>query len=342
MQQLTLWDTSPVSTEAPQKTLCLPNPFAAKQLRTLGKKLTSEIEQRFHSAVSYQRPTPRRIRQIEAHEAIGRKLQTIQNWCFQLAKWHEQGDIHSLLSNLRTFKVLELLNECLELKQESLNHQFVTHQDLLLSQGIRTVEHLHQAMTLLRPFVLKEDPVDVQIRSLERQLVGTTIKDFFPTPDVIIEQMLSYVPLNSDLRYLEPSAGNGAIADFLREKGISSDVIEISPSLREILKLKQHSFKGSDFLEFPSTYRYHVILQNPPFSSQIAHIQKAVLHLEPSGTLVTIASAGIVQNSSKKYKEFREWLEHYHHIILDLPPNSFLKAPIRGTGVNTVLLVIYN
>jgi hypothetical protein len=94
-----------------------------------------------------------------------------------------------------------------------------------------------------------------------------------------------------------------------------------------------------DFLEMIPGNFDHVVM-NPPFEklADIDHIRHAWDFLKPGGTLVSVASASVAFNSTKKAQAFREFVDDCGEII-PLPEGAF-KQSDRPTNVNTVLVVL--
>ena len=86
-------------------------------------------------------------------------------------------------------------------------------------------------------------------------------------------------------------------------------VIEINPTLRDLLETKGYNVVDCDFLEH--TGEYDRIVMNPPFEKgqDIDHVRHAYELLKPGGKLVAIMSEGSFYRGDKKATEFREWLE---------------------------------
>jgi len=73
----------------------------------------------------------------------------------------------------------------------------------------------------------------------ERALVGQKVGfDFFPTPKPLATRMAELADIKQGDTVLEPSAGNGNLADAAREAGGNVDTLEISSQLRNVLALK--------------------------------------------------------------------------------------------------------
>jgi hypothetical protein len=163
--------------------------------------------------------------------------------------------------------------------------------------------------------------------------------DFFFTPDAVVNEMLSQLPLPCDavFKMLEPSAGQGHILDLVKENFPNAEymVIEQNPNHCTRLKEKGYSPIQADFMEVePSPI--DVVLMNPPFTYEMEHIRHAYEFLDEDGVLITIASAGVLDKGTKKGKGFREWFDSVEGYDYILPQNSFKES---GTGVSTKMLI---
>lgn len=184
-----------------------------------------------------------------------------------------------------------------------------------------------------------EDPV----KRMERDLVGKNVGvDFFPTPPALVERLVEEADIEPGMRVLEPSAGKGDIADALRTAGAEVDVVELSPTLQEILRAKGHNVMASDFVEFtPPEGGYDRIVMNPPFSNGMDadHVQLAYGMLKPGGRLVAITGEGIHFRQDAKAAAFRAWLDARAGVATKLPEGSF-KSSFRPTGVATRVVIV--
>jgi 16S rRNA G1207 methylase RsmC len=141
----------------------------------------------------------------------------------------------------------------------------------------------------------------------------------------------------------EPEAGTGDIADAIREACPDNklSVIEIWPSLREILELKGHNLVDRDFLQHDQLYDR--IIMNPPFENgqDIDHLQHAYNLLKPGGRVVSIMCEGVFFREDKKSSSFRQWLEECGGYSEELPEDTFKNAKsLRQTGVRARVVVI--
>jgi len=184
---------------------------------------------------------------------------------------------------------------------------------------------------------------------------------FFPTPLTGIEAMWSLMGDDSFFKYqassesqkgfvtvLEPSAGIGAIADFIKSQGdnVFVDTVEILPENQAILKSKGYEPFCGSFLDFDMNEGcYDYIFINPPFSvkgdrhAYITHIQHAMKFLAPMGTLVAITPSGWTSNSTKKEEGFRNLVAtHSSSWEIDTLPKGTFKE--SGTMVETKVVCL--
>lgn len=211
------------------------------------------------------------------------------------------------------------------------------------------VKSLPQLRAILREYVtFRSDPVEMedQAKKLERELVGKKVGiDFFPTPKKFAEQMVEQADIRSGMKVLEPSAGNGNIAEVIRDAGVDPEVMEISPQLKEVLVAKGFDVVGDqvdDFMEYNTT-GYDRIVMNPPFSKNqdIAHVRHAFDLLKPGGRVVAIVGEGAFFRSGKTEAEFRNWLDSFGAVVEPLPAGTFQDTSLLvTTGTNARLVII--
>jgi len=176
---------------------------------------------------------------------------------------------------------------------------------------------------------------------LERELIGRKIDGYFPTTDVLIDEMIEEADISDGMSFLEPEAGKGSIADKVRDRfSVSIDTIEVNHTLRNILEAKSYNIVSHDMLEYTDS-TYDRIIMNPPFEKyqDIDHVQKAFKLLNDGGKLVAIMASSAFHNDHKKAKEFRQWLDECGARFWKNPEGSFLDSD-RRTGVNTYMVVI--
>ena len=127
-------------------------------------------------------------------------------------------------------------------------------------------------------------------------------KDFYPTPDNVIIQMLSGYDFKDKL-VLEPSAGKGNIVDYLVNIGADVTACEINEDLAQIVRNKARFLKN-DFLEVTKEEASHFdfIVMNPPFSEDDKHILHA-WDIAPEGcTILSLCNWETIDNPYTRFR----------------------------------------
>lgn len=149
---------------------------------------------------------------------------------------------------------------------------------------------------------------------------------FFETPRELAKQLVGLAGIREAETVLEPSAGRGAIAQFLN----GCDCIELNEANRGYLEDKGFNVVGEDFLAFNN--KYDVIVANPPFTKQqdIDH----VLHMLKLANrkVVSVMSASVLFRNNHKTIAFRSFIEEGGATIKPLPDGTFSPS---GTNVRT-------
>lgn len=133
-------------------------------------------------------------------------------------------------------------------------------------------------------------------------------REFYPTPRHVIRKMLEPYAENSNFKYfqiLEPSAGSGAILDYLtgddtRYNSFHTDKINVyalekNEECAMILQGKGYKMLGTDFLEYKPLHSFNLIVMNPPFSNGDEHLLHA-WEIMGTGDIVCLLNAETVNN----------------------------------------------
>lgn len=168
------------------------------------------------------------------------------------------------------------------------------------------------------------------------EVIKSINPEFFPTPASFLEQIEidfadMWEKLPQEISILEPSAGKGDIANWLKKRASESyywrknnnrlyfskadiDCIEIEPELRSMLKDKSYHLIHDDFLTFNSMKRYDLIFMNPPFSNGDRHLLKAIaLQERYGGVVVCVLNAETIRNPySNVRKVLKQKLDEYN------------------------------
>lgn len=150
---------------------------------------------------------------------------------------------------------------------------------------------------------------------------------FYPTPAGLAEKVVEMADIGPEHTVLEPSAGQGGLADLLPKE--QTTCVEIAALHCQILRAKGYVVHEADFLAWADLHwtgglGFDRIVMNPPFSEgrARAHTEAAYTLLKPGGVLVAILPAGM---RGKDFLPGCEW-SHLHE-------NQF-----AGTSVDVVLL----
>lgn len=139
---------------------------------------------------------------------------------------------------------------------------------------------------------------DFEVRQIVKEIVCSGVipdqksHQFYPTPEsVAIEAMeLAYKGCAPGMKWLEPSAGVGNLADLM-PKG-ATYCVEISRLHASILRAKGHEVVEGDFLSVP-VQKFDRVVMNPPFSEGRwqAHLEHAARMVAVGGRMVAILPA---------------------------------------------------
>ena len=176
------------------------------------------------------------------------------------------------------------------------------------------------------------------------KMIGS--EDFYPTPVTFLKEIARGLDWDKIRYVLEPSAGRGNIAEFVRDetkcvsfqgwnyerKKADIDCIEIEPDLRSILVGKNFRVVHDDFLTFQTYKHYDLVFMNPPFSQGAKHFLKAVeVQSLSGGMIICILNAETIRNVctnernllERKLKEFNADITFYENAFAqaDNPTN---------------------
>lgn len=121
---------------------------------------------------------------------------------------------------------------------------------------------------------------------------------YYPTEDSLAAKAVMMAGIEERHTCLEPSAGQGGIAQFLPKE--STTCIEISDVHCNILRAKGFETVQADFIPWAKTAKtFDRIVMNPPYSQGRAqlHLETAASLLKPGGRLVAILPASFAGKS---------------------------------------------
>ncbi|MGV0949253.1 MAG: hypothetical protein ACOYB3_01180 [Azonexus sp.] len=191
-------------------------------------------------------------------------------------------------------------------------------------------------MSQRQAFVFEEDPTTIFKALYPGKIVNDKKeRQAFYTPDAIANKVAELADV-SDRMVLEPSAGDGALADALNGAGADEVVcFEIDKACCTRLRAKGYEVRRGDFLAMsPADMDYERIVMNPPFAKDayVAHIDHAMKFLAPGGRLVAIIPGDRVSSKlSDVLPPNATWT------CYPLPKSAFKES---GTNIQTSILVI--
>ena len=196
--------------------------------------------------------------------------------------------------------------------------------------------------------VFSEDPTDKLNAVIECGVLEPKVKTgYFPTPPELVARMIELAELDFKHMILEPSAGQGHIADEIcSTTGLHPHEImicEVLPENISILRKKEYVVEELEFFALADELKsnkmdFDRILMNPPFEKQadIGHVTTAFNLLADGGVLIAIISSGVLFRENKKTTEFRESILDKYAVLIENNLDGSFKS--SGTGVNTVMI----
>lgn len=164
---------------------------------------------------------------------------------------------------------------------------------------------------------------------------------FYATPADLARTVVSAVGHLAGKRVLEPSAGDGALADLARAAG--ADVVTIENWNVNVLKLqaKGYNVMERDFLTVTPEEigLFDAIVANPPFSRgmDMKHVEHMLKFLKPGGTLSVLTSTSWEAGSQRRQAAFRQMLEEHKAYIERVAPGAFKSS---GTQVGALHITL--
>ena len=166
--------------------------------------------------------------------------------------------------------------------------------------------------------------------------IQQTLQSFY-TPLSLSARMAGLANIKRLDRVLEPSAGEGALADAARALGGVVDCIEIDKHAVAVLAGKGFGVREVDFLKVPPYPDYDVVLMNPPFQrgQACSHTFHALGFLKPGGRLVGLMDAGVASRTDKATTNFLNHVARFGAKFERIPAGTFSES---GTEVATMMI----
>lgn len=130
--------------------------------------------------------------------------------------------------------------------------------------------------------------------------------DYFPTPEPLGYKMIEWTNIAPGEKFLEPSAGHGAIARFAPD-ATTRHAVEPSNELagRLALNATDTEIHNIRFEDFNLVNKFDAIAMNSPWGvggkTAIEHLMKAAKHLKEGGRLVALIPRGKMDERVEKF-----------------------------------------
>ena len=231
----------------------------------------------------------------------------------------------------------------------------------LIHELLETAVNLHLSESL-NPSSLQDEKENLRAFKLLTEMTAAmppqswrskeqTIYQQFSTPAEIAFFMAQMLRPGKDELALEPSAGTGNLAVWLKLAGCRTVVNEISVRRRNLLEIQGYAPHkiNAEFLNdlLPPEIEPDCILMNPPFSSSggrtnqtdvkfgFRHLRAAMGRLKENGRLVALLGASASLDTVQGRKFWSEIADDYKVICLvKIPGKAFYKM---GTTVGTMV-----
>lgn len=172
-----------------------------------------------------------------------------------------------------------------------------------------------------------------------------------PTVAYVLAKILNPLPEET---ILEPSAGTGSLAAWLKIAGCSLQLNEISGMRRTLLELQGYKPSGvnAEFLDelLPEEITPDGVLMNPPFSASggrtrtgdsnfgFRHVKSALERMKKGGRLVALLGCDALTKTDKGLRFLNEIaLDYDLKAVINLPKSAFYKY---GTTFPTAIICI--
>lgn len=223
-----------------------------------------------------------------------------------------------------------------ELLEVAVNHFFVENYEQNSLKNSVVIEEILKGLTKLENRLTPQSWRGEEKIKLQQ----------FSTPPTIAFLMTAILNPQKNELILEPSAGTGSLAVWLRINGCRVHLNELSETRRILLGLQGFisTACNAEFLDdlLPEEICPDVILMNPPFSANAGrtksgdsnfgfrHITSALQRLKRGGRLVALFGTDALTKTQKGFKFLSDLSENFDlRAIIHLPKNAYYKYGTR-------------
>jgi predicted RNA methylase len=188
------------------------------------------------------------------------------------------------------------------------------------------------------------DCADVLRRLVAGEIVNfQQTYQFFSTPETkaieAVKELEKSLGTLRGKRILEPSAGEGALANVARRMGAEVVAIEVWNVNAIKLRAQGYTVVERDFLSVTPKElgTFDAVLANPPFTrnQDIQHVMHMLQFVRPGGALSVIMSTSWLEGKTKAHAHFKEFLANQDVTVTPIEAGAFKES---GTSVPTVRL----
>lgn len=140
--------------------------------------------------------------------------------------------------------------------------------------------------------------------------------DYYPTPQIVVDDLLKYVTFRENDSFLEPCRGEA--------RRIYNSILDVPESRKSFAELSE----GIDYLATPFD-KHDVIITNPPFSISEEFLRKAMREIKDDGTLIFLQRVNWL--GSKKRVPMWTELGTPNKLCIIIPRVSFINGKTDST-----------
>lgn len=179
----------------------------------------------------------------------------------------------------------------------------------------------------------------------------TDNKNYYPTPEHLINKMLSGLDFDRIKSILEPSAGKGDIVEKIKQKEkpetcnrykvtYDIDCVETDQNLQHILRGRGFRVVHDNFLSYDTMKEYDLIVMNPPFDDGCKHLLKAIeMQQRNGGSVVCLLNAETLKNQCSNDRIMLNRLLEEYNATTEYLQEAFMDAE-RKTSVEIALVKV--
>ena len=164
---------------------------------------------------------------------------------------------------------------------------------------------------------------------------GREKDDYYATPPAAVEKLLNRHFFRGGV-YLEPCAGNGNIAEVLRDRGWAVDCVDI-------IDRGCPGTVVADYLTWQPDRMYDGIITNPPYKFAAEFIERGLTMLKPGGQMAMFLKIQFLEGE-KRRRLFDKWPPRYIYVFrkrISTWSNGVAYNPVTGEKWSGVMCMAW-